>query len=93
MTAFSSAVAQDVPPFVTAHGNRAVPAGINAEGMRRRGYSPEAIRTVKNAYKTLYRQGLGIDEARAMILQQAETCKELQPFSRFFALSERSIIR
>ncbi|MBV8046521.1 MAG: acyl-ACP--UDP-N-acetylglucosamine O-acyltransferase, partial [Paludibacterium sp.] len=73
MTAFCSAVAQDVPPFVTAHGNRAVPSGINSEGLKRRGYSPEAIRTVKNAYKTLYRQGLPLEAAREQILAEAES--------------------
>ncbi|WP_293229469.1 acyl-ACP--UDP-N-acetylglucosamine O-acyltransferase [Paludibacterium sp.] len=93
MTAFCSAVAQDVPPFVTAHGNRAVPSGINSEGLKRRGYSPEAIRTVKNAYKTLYRQGLPLEAAREQILAEAETSAELAPFTRFFALSERGIIR
>lgn len=93
MTAFASAVAQDVPPFVTAHGNRAVPAGINSEGMKRRGFTPEAIRNVRNAYKALYRQGLPYDQARAQILESATTCEELAPFTRFFALSERGIIR
>jgi len=93
MTAFASAVAQDVPPFVMAHGNRAEPAGINTEGMKRRGFSPEAIRQVRQAYKTLYRQSLGFDEAREKILQQACDYAELAPFTRFFALSERGIIR
>lgn len=93
MTAFASAVAQDVPPFVTAHGNRAVPAGINSEGMKRRGFSPDAIRNVRNAYKALYRQGLPYDQARAQILENASGCEELAPFTRFFALSERGIIR
>jgi len=93
MTSFSSAIAQDVPPFVMAHGNRAQPAGINSEGLKRRGFSPEAIREVRNAYKMLYRQGLSYDDARAQILQKASTCEELMPFTRFFALSERGIIR
>jgi len=93
MTSFTAAVGQDVPPFVMAHGNRAQPAGINSEGMRRRGFSPEAIRTVRNVYKTLYRHGLSFDEARAQILEQAVDCEELAPFIRFFALSERGIIR
>lgn len=93
MTAFCSAVAQDVPPFVMAHGNRAVPSGINSEGLKRRGYSPEAIRNVKNAYKTLYRQGLPFETAREQILFEAAASAELAPFTRFFALSERGIIR
>lgn len=93
MTAFSSAIAQDVPPFVMAHGNRAVPAGINSEGMKRRGFDSDAIRAVKNAYKALYRQGLPFETARSQILEQAADNEALQPFTRFFALSERGIIR
>ena len=93
LTSFASAVAQDVPPFITAHGNRAVPAGINSEGMKRRGYSQAAISNVRRAYKALYRQGLSFEDAREQILEQAKTCEELAPFTRFFALSERGIIR
>jgi UDP-N-acetylglucosamine acyltransferase len=93
MTSFTAAVGQDVPPYVMAHGNRAEPAGINSEGMRRRGFDAEDIRAVKNAYKTLYRRGLPFEEARAQILEQASDCAALQPFTRFFALSERGIIR
>jgi len=93
MTAFASAVAQDVPPYVTAHGNRAQPAGINAEGMKRRGFDAEGIRAVRNAYKALYKQGLSYEAAREHILQQAGTSAALAPFIRFFAQSERGIIR
>ncbi|RXZ42077.1 acyl-ACP--UDP-N-acetylglucosamine O-acyltransferase [Crenobacter cavernae] len=93
MTAFSSAIAQDVPPFVMAAGNRAKPAGINAEGLKRRGFSPEAIRAIKSAYKTIYRQGLAYDDARSQIEAEALKVPELAPFTRFFALSERGIIR
>ncbi|WP_043639905.1 acyl-ACP--UDP-N-acetylglucosamine O-acyltransferase [Chromobacterium haemolyticum] len=94
MTAFASAVAQDIPPFVTAHGNRAVPSGINAEGMRRRGFSAEQIRRVRGAYKTLYRQGLPFEDAKAAILEEAAVGHdELAPFTRFFGQSARGIIR
>lgn len=93
MTAFASAVTQDVPPFVMAAGNRAVPAGINSEGLKRRGFSAEAIRAVKNAYKALYRQGLPLDEAKAQIAQLVAAHAELAPFTRFFAQSARGIIR
>ncbi|RQO73319.1 acyl-[acyl-carrier-protein]--UDP-N-acetylglucosamine O-acyltransferase [Aquitalea sp. FJL05] len=94
MTAFASAVAQDVPPYVMAHGNRAVPAGINAEGLKRRGFTPEQIRRIRNAYKALYRQGLQYDAAKEAILAEAQQGHaELEPFARFFAQSERGIIR
>ena len=93
MTGFTAAVGQDVPPFVMAVGNRAGPAGINAEGLRRRGFSADAIRNVKGAYKTLYRQGLPYEEAKAAILQQVADQPELEPFVRFFAQSSRGVIR
>ncbi|MXR36941.1 acyl-ACP--UDP-N-acetylglucosamine O-acyltransferase [Craterilacuibacter sinensis] len=93
MTAFSSAVTQDVPPFIMAAGNRAVPAGINSEGLKRRGFSAEAIRAVKNAYKALYRQGLSLDEAKAAVAGLVTAQPELEPFTRFFAQSARGIIR
>jgi UDP-N-acetylglucosamine acyltransferase len=93
MTAFASAVAQDVPPFVMAAGNRAKPSGINAEGLKRRGFSAEGIRAIKNAYKALYRQGLSFEDARAEIERDAASVPELEPFLRFFSQSERGIIR
>lgn len=94
MTAFSSAVAQDVPPYVMAHGNRAVPAGINAEGLKRRGFSSEQIRNIRNAYKSLYRKGLSFDEARAEIVADAASGKdELGLFVQFFETAGRGIIR
>jgi UDP-N-acetylglucosamine acyltransferase len=93
MTAFASAVAQDIPPFVTAHGNRAVPTGINAEGLKRRGFDAAAIRSIRSAYKTLYRQGLSYEDAKTALREQAVNSVELEPFVRFFDRSERGIIR
>ncbi|HEY1058681.1 MAG TPA: acyl-ACP--UDP-N-acetylglucosamine O-acyltransferase [Limnobacter sp.] len=67
MTAFQTKLTQDVPPFVMAAGYPAGPAGINAEGLKRRGFSPEAILNIKRAYKAIYRQGLSVDEAKSAI--------------------------
>lgn len=93
MTAFTAAVAQDVPPYVTAAGNRAVPAGINSEGLKRRGFSSEGIMAIKRAYKTVYRQGLSLDEARAQLAAQAAENPDIQLFVDFIAASTRGIIR
>ncbi|HSD38635.1 MAG TPA: acyl-ACP--UDP-N-acetylglucosamine O-acyltransferase [Rhodocyclaceae bacterium] len=84
---------QDLPPFVTVSGNPAAPHGINSEGLKRRGYSSEAIAQIKRAYKALYRQGLSMDEARAAIAEMATTTPELQIFSDFIAASGRGIVR
>lgn len=93
MTAFTAAVSQDVPPYVTAAGNRAVPAGINSEGLKRRGYTPEAIMAIKRAYKTVYRNGLTLDEARQQLAEQASSNPDIQLFVDFIAQSKRGIIR
>ena len=93
MTAFAAGVHKDVPPYFMAAGYRAEPAGINSEGMRRNGFTPEQIANVKNAYKTLYRQGLPYEEARSQIAQAAETAPELAVLRDFLADSKRSIIR
>lgn len=93
MTAFAAGVHKDVPPYFMAAGYRAEPAGINSEGMRRNGFTPEQITNVKNAYKTLYRQGLPYEEARSQIAQAAETAPELAVLHDFLADSQRSIIR
>ena len=93
MTAFAAGVHKDVPPYFMAAGYRVEPAGINSEGMRRNGFTPEQIANVKNAYKTLYRQGLPYEEARNQIAQAAETAPELAVLRDFLADSKRSIIR
>lgn len=84
---------QDLPPFVTVSGNPASPHGINSEGLKRRGYSAEGIAAIKRAYKTLYRSGLTLDEARRQIAEAAASAPELQQFSDFIADSGRGIVR
>lgn len=84
---------QDLPPFVMVSGNPAATHGINSEGLKRRGFSSEAIMAIKRAYKTLYRKGLTLDEARAEIAAAAADTPELQIFSDFIADSGRGIVR
>ena len=93
MTAFAAGVHKDVPPYVMAAGYRAEPAGLNTEGLKRRGFSAEQIANIKNVYKILYRQGLPYEEARAQIVALADTAPELAVFKDFFAVSERGVIR
>lgn len=93
MAGGGSIVTQDIPPFVMCSGNPAVPHGINSEGLRRRGFSAEAITQIKRAYKAIYRQGLSLDEARAGIVEAAASTPELKVLVDFFAASKRGIIR
>ncbi len=84
---------QDLPPFVTASGNAAEPHGVNAEGLKRRGFSATAITSIKRAYKILYKSGLSLDQARAQITAAAQTEPALLPLAQFLATPGRGIIR
>src|SRR5215213_4220190 len=57
ITGLGTVLLQDVPPYVKASGNPVHPYGLNTEGLRRRGFSTEAIGALKRAYRTLYREG------------------------------------
>lgn len=93
ITGLGTVVLQDIPPYVRAAGNSARPYGINAEGLRRRGYTPETIAAIKSAYRTLYRSGLGLSEATHELERQNAQCPEIQPLLDFLAGSRRGIIR
>jgi len=92
-TGMGTYLAQDLPPYVTAAGNMAKPFGINKEGLKRRGFSPETIAGLKRAYKTLYRKGLTLEHAVGELKAQAAACPEVQPMLDFIARSKRGIIR
>jgi len=93
MVGAGAKVLQDVPPFVTAAGMPAKPYGTNSEGLRRRGFSAEDLQAVRRAYKTLYREGRTLDEARSRIAAAAETAPVLRPLAVFLAEPGRGIIR
>lgn len=93
ITAVGSVVFKDIPPYVTAAGYDAKPHGINSEGLKRRGYSPDAIMNLKRAYKTLYRNGLTLDEAKQQLRLQQEKCAEIGIMLDFLDTSTRGIIR
>ena len=93
MTAISTVVVQDIPPYVMAAGNSASPYGINAEGLKRRGFSPDALMTLKRAYRTLYKSGLMLEEARTKLESEVVEHPEIQPILDFLAVSKRGIIR
>jgi UDP-N-acetylglucosamine acyltransferase len=84
---------QDVPPFVTASGYPAKPHGTNSEGLRRRGFPAADILAIRRAYKTLYREGRSLDDARVVIAGVAEGSPALAPLVEFLAEPGRGIIR
>jgi len=93
MAGISSVITQDVPPFITIAGNPTVPYGVNAEGLKRRGVSAEAIAALKRAYRTLYKSGLSLAEARAELDRQGAESPEVRAFADFIGRATRGILR
>ena len=92
-TGMGTYLPQDLPPYVMAAGNMAKPFGINSEGLKRRGFSPETIQGLKRAYRTLYRSSLGLEEARRQLESQVAGCPPVQATLDFLSRSKRGIIR
>lgn len=93
MTAMGTILLQDLPPYVLASGNTATPHGINSEGLKRRGYSAAAIAAIRNAYKSLYKSGLRLEEARDIINSKVPEVAELSLLADFIAETGRGIVR
>ena len=93
MTKGGTILAQDVPPYVLVAGNEPTPRGINSEGLKRRGFSPESVMAIKRAYRTLYRSGLTLEEAREKIGSEVAAHPELGLLVDFLARSNRGILR
>ena len=93
MAGISAVLVQDVPPFITVAGQPTAPYGINAEGLKRRGFTPEAIAALKRAYKTLYKSGLTLADAKAELEKQAAESTEVRALADFLATSTRGILR
>jgi UDP-N-acetylglucosamine acyltransferase len=89
----NAAVTRDVPPYVMAVGQPAVPHSVNSEGLKRRGFSPEQILNIRRAYRLLYRSGTKLKDAMEQLERTAETQAEIKPFVEFIRRSSRSIVR
>jgi UDP-N-acetylglucosamine acyltransferase len=89
----NAAVTRDVPPYVMAVGGPAKPHSINAEGLKRRGFTPQQIRNLRNAYRVLYRSGLRLDDALEQLAAAAKEQPEVQPLVDFIPQSTRSLVR
>ncbi|MEN8175220.1 MAG: acyl-ACP--UDP-N-acetylglucosamine O-acyltransferase, partial [Pseudomonadota bacterium] len=92
-SAMGSAIAKDVPPYVTVSGNPARPHGINTEGLKRRGFSPEALRAIKQAYKLLYLSNLTLEQAVESLGEMAGDAPEIATMVTFLESRRRSIVR
>jgi UDP-N-acetylglucosamine acyltransferase len=88
-----TAIGKDVPAFVTVFGNPAQARSMNFEGMRRRGFSEEAIHALRRAYKVVYRQSLTVDQAIVELAEPAALFPEVAIFLESIQTSTRGITR
>ena len=88
-----TAIGKDVPAYVTVFGNPAEARSMNFEGMRRRGFSAEAIAALRRAYKVVYRQGLTVEQALAELAESAAQFPEVAVFRDSVQASTRGITR
>jgi UDP-N-acetylglucosamine acyltransferase len=89
----NAAVTQDVPPYILVTGQPAAPHSVNTKGLERRGFTPEQIRNIRNAFRVLYRSDLKLAEAVQQLEALAATQPEIQAFVDFIRSSTRSLVR
>ncbi len=86
-------IVQDVPPYMIADGNPAEVRGINQVGLERRGFTPEAIRLLREAYRRIYRSDRNVKQSLQVIQEELEQTAEIRELLSFIESSERGIIR
>jgi UDP-N-acetylglucosamine acyltransferase len=86
-------VNKDVPAYTLVSGQPAVARGINSEGLKRRGFTTEQLRNIKNAYRITFRSGKKKAEAIEEISELAKSQPELALFLDSLLTSERGILR
>ncbi|MFA5072403.1 MAG: acyl-ACP--UDP-N-acetylglucosamine O-acyltransferase [Nitrospirota bacterium] len=88
-----SAVSQDIPPYVSAAGNHAQLYGLNLIGLKRRGFTEDAIKNLKKAYKIIFRSGMILEESFQKSLAEMPHSKEVAHFVDFMRTTKRGITR
>jgi UDP-N-acetylglucosamine acyltransferase len=91
--AIAAVVVRDVPPYVTVAGNTAKARGLNREGLKRHGFTPDTIEHLRRAYRVLCRMNLTLGEAMKQLADLATLSAEVARMVRFIEESNRGIIR
>ncbi len=92
-TGLGTILTKDLPPFVMANGNTASAHGMNFEGMKRKGFSDDAIKKLRKAYKIVYRSNYTLQEAIKQLSELAEEIPAIKTFQAFLMNTQRGIVR
>jgi len=93
MCGAGSVVLKDIPAYVMSQGYPVQPHGINIEGLKRRGFAKASINRLRAAYKTLYRQGLTLEEALVQLEPVAAEDEAVAVLVASLKAGNRGIIR
>jgi UDP-N-acetylglucosamine acyltransferase len=85
-------VPKDVPPYIMAAGAPLRYFGINAIGLRRRGFSAEARSAIKQAYQILFQSSLNTSQAVERIRSELGAAEEVRIILEFIAKSRRGLL-
>lgn len=91
--AMGSVISKDVPPFVMVSGHMAKPHGINSEGLKRRGFSIESLRALREAYKLVYKSKLTLSQAIKRLKEMPNYGTEIGTLVTFLEKVTRGIVR
>jgi len=86
-------VPQDVCPYSLAAGYPLKVAGLNAVGLKRRGFSKESLRHLQQAFKFLFFSGLNTSQAVEQIKSEVEMCDEIRVVLDFIEASNRGLLK
>lgn len=92
-SAYGARINKDVPPYITVSEGKARPRGLNVEGLRRREFSDERIRLLKDAYRVLYRSRLSLEQAIEQLGTLADGSEDVRRLCEFLNRRSRSIVR
>lgn len=88
-----SAVSLDIPPYVSAAGNRAQLYGLNLIGLKRKGFTEQSISHLKKAYKIIFRSGMTQEEALKQVAEELACSPEALALVEFIKSSKRGVTR
>ncbi len=93
MTGIATISFKDIPPFLLVSGNTAKPHGLNSRGLKKRGFSEDALKALRKAYKIVYKSGNTSNQAIDLLADLVKNYPDVKLFAKFIADSERGIIR
>jgi UDP-N-acetylglucosamine acyltransferase len=93
ITGGCSKIVQDVPPFMIADGNPATIRGINVVGLERKGFPPDTVKLIKEAFRIIYRSKYNTGQALEAVRKELRQAPEISELIEFIEQSERGIIR